>query len=164
MASDTGDSCWVPLRSEDDGQLLVAIYPALRRFAGVVSASDGDPDDLLQSAVEKLLQSRIKIDNPGAYLRRTMVNLESNRRRGLGRFRTAMGRLRPGEHHEVYPSDLSLLEVLSATDRSIVFLLDVEGWPSRTVAEELGLSDAAVRSRATRARDRLRTHLEGEDA
>lgn len=143
---------------------LNALYPALRRFAAVVSASDGDPDDLLQSAVEKLLRLRADIDDPAAYLRRTMVNLESNRRRGLGRLRGALARLsRNSDDADAYPSDLAVLDSLDPVDRSVVFLIDVEGWPSKDVAEQLDLTDSAVRTRATRARTVLREQLSKED-
>lgn len=135
-------------------------YPSLRRFAAVVSSSDGDPDDLLQSAVERLLRVRVDPDDPAAYLRRTMVNLELNRRRGLGRLRVALSRVsRTGHAGDAYPSDLALLDGLDPVDRSVVFLIDVEGWPSKTVADQLGLSDSAVRTRATRARTQLRRLL-----
>lgn len=141
---------------------LAAMYPSLRRFAAVVSSSDGDPDDLLQAAVERLLRVQADVEDPGAYLRRCMVNLESNRRRGLGRFRAAVGRLRAGTHEDRYPSDLSLLDALSPLDRSVLFLVDVDGRPSSAVAEQLGLTDSAVRTRATRARAELRARLQEE--
>jgi len=139
------------------------LYPSLRRFAAVVSASDGDPDDLLQSAVEGLLRRRDDVDDPAAYLRRTMVNLESNRRRGLGRLRGALARLSRHSHEpDVYPSDLAVLDCLDPVDRSVIFLIDVEGWPSRDVAEQLDMTDPAVRTRATRARTLLREQLRKE--
>lgn len=158
---------YVPIAAASAGSdrlELTALYPSLRRFAAVVSASDGDPDDLLQSAVERLLRLRVDVDDPAAYLRRTMVNLESNRRRGLGRLRDALARLSRHSHHaDTYPSDLAVLDSLEPVDRSVVFLIDVEGWPSKDVAEQLDLTDSAVRTRATRARTLLREQLRKED-
>ena len=144
---------------------VVGLYPQLRRFAAVVTSSDGDPDDLVQDAVERLLRRRRPVDDVGAFLRRCMVNLESNRRRGLGRLRRARARLGSPASGEPasYPSDLSVLTDLSPLDRSVIFLLDVEGWPSKDVASHLELTDAAVRTRATRARATLRNILENRD-
>ena len=163
----TADAVWCqPLSSipaSADRYGLAGLYPSLRRFAAVVSSSDGDPDDLVQAAVERLLRRSIDVSDPGAYLRRTMVRLESNRRRGLGRFRQAVTRLWASTHHDHYPSDLSVLDLLAPLDRSIVFLIDVEGWPSKTVGAQLGLTDAAVRTRATRARAEMRRHLGYEE-
>lgn len=157
---------YVPLASADvtDGLELASLYPSLRRFAAVVSGSDGDPDDLLQSAVEQLLRLKVDVDDPGAYLRRTMVNLESNRRRGLGRLRGALTRLSRNSHEDdAYPSDLAVLDSLEPVDRIVVFLIDVEGWASKDVAEQLDLTDSAVRTRATRARTVLRKQLRKEE-
>lgn len=162
----TNPAGYVPVTSADvsDRLELAGLYPSLRRFAAVVSASDGDPDDLLQSAVERLLRRRADVDDPAAYLRRTMVNLESNRRRGLGRLRVALSSLsRSTDDPDAYPSDLGVLDSLEPVDRSVVFLIDVEGWPSKDVAGQLGLTDSAVRTRATRARTVLREQLRKED-
>lgn len=162
----TNPAGYVPMASADvtDRVELAGLYPSLRRFAAVVSSSDGDPDDLLQSAVEKLLRLKADVDDPAAYLRRTMLNLESNRRRGLGRLRGALARLsRNSDEADAYPSDLTVLDSLEPVDRSVVFLIDVEGWPSKNVAEQLDLTDSAVRTRATRARTVLREQLRKED-
>lgn len=162
----TNPAGYVPIASADvtDRVELAALYPSLRRFAAVVSSSDGDPDDLLQSALEKLLRLRADVDDPAAYLRRTILNLESNRRRGLGRLRGALARLsRNSDEADTYPSDLTVLDSLEPVDRSVVFLIDVEGWPSKNVAEQLDLTDSAVRTRATRARTVLREQLRKED-
>src|SRR5688500_8984381 len=105
-----------------DDQLFAELYPSLRRFAAVADV-DGDPDDLVQEAVARTLRRHplSELDNPGAYLRRTMLNLASNRRRGLARFRVAVTRLgRPGEETSVEPeygSDLADLQRLSPDDR-----------------------------------------------
>jgi len=53
-----------------------------------------------------------------------------------------------------------LLEMLPATDRFILLLLDGEGWSVREIAERLGWSRANVKVRAHRARKKLRRVLE----
>ena len=150
---------------EDDDQLFARIYPALRRFAAVVAPRETDPDDLLQEATARALRRGPlhRLDNPEAYLRRTMVNLASNERRRLGRWRRARGRLAPMEEAPTsYPSDVSDLLALPAPARAVLWLADVEGWSFDHVAEMLGCSPDAARARASRARWALRHLLEDE--
>lgn len=56
------------------------------------------------------------------------------------------------------------LAELSALDREIVMMLSADGLGSREVAVILGLSPTAVRSRAHRARQKLRTRLTSAEA
>ncbi len=62
-----------------EAELFKKLYPPLRRFAAVVTPVEVEPDDLLQEAVTRALRrgSLTELDNPGAYLRRAMVNLAS---------------------------------------------------------------------------------------
>lgn len=56
------------------------------------------------------------------------------------------------------------LSELSALDREIVMMLSADGLGSREVATVLGLSPTAVRSRAHRARQKLRARLTSAEA
>ena len=64
---------------DEESQLFAELYGPLRRFAAVVGPIEVDPDDLLQEAVARVLRRRrlTDLDQPGAYLRRTIVNLAS---------------------------------------------------------------------------------------
>lgn len=140
---------------DDESELFQELYPALRRYAAVVAPREDDPDDLVQEAVARTLRSRrlTDLDNPAAYLRSTITNLASNRRRSLGRGRRARGRLRPDDAAPAeYPSDLADLDALSPRDRAIIYLADVEGWSGAEIASMLELSENAVRIRASRCR------------
>lgn len=70
-----------------DQEIFGQLYPGLRRFAAVVGAVDMDPDDLVQDAVSRALAlgPLRRLDSPGAYLRRAIVNAASNDRRGVNR-------------------------------------------------------------------------------
>ena len=152
---------------EDDDQLFARIYPTLRRFAAVVAPRETDPDDLLQEATARALRAGplSRLDNPEAYLRRAMVNLASNERRRLGRWRGARGRLGGEETAPTsYPSDVSDLMALPVEARAVLWLADVEGWSFDQVAQLLGCSPDAARARASRARWTLRHLIEGQDA
>lgn len=149
-----------------DFEVFDALYPALRRFAAVVADMDMDPDDLVQDALLTVLERRAlsNIDNPQAYLKRAIVNLSSNRRRRAGRWRVLLPRLQEDAHTtDSYPSDLGLLDHLDPLDRAIVFLADVDGLEHSVIAEQLGLSDAATRKRASRARAQLRDLLHDDE-
>ena len=151
---------------EDDDQLFARLYPSLRRFAAVVAPRETDPDDLLQEATARALRRGPlgRLDHPEAYLRRTMVNLASNERRRLGRWRRARSRLALTEELPTrYPSDVSDLLSLPAPARAVLWLADVEGWPFEQVAEVLGCSPEAARARASRARGALRHLIESEE-
>lgn len=155
----------LPLRPTTDFEIFDELYPALRRFAAVVADVDIDPDDLVHDALVATLQRHnlVALDQPQAYLKRAVVNLASNKRRRAGRFRALLPKLSNDEvAHDAYPSDLAVLDALNPTDRAVIFMADVDGLAHDVIASELGLSAAAVRKRASRARAQLRELLNAE--
>ncbi len=153
---------------DEESQLFSELYGPLRRFAAVVGPIEVDPDDLLQEAVARVLRrTRLtELDNPGAYLRRTMVNLASNYRRSLAHRRQAVARLEASTSAvgDVYPSDLNELLRLPPKERAVLYLSEVEGFRYAEVGDLLGCSEAAARKRAMRGRRRLYSQLVGEVA
>jgi DNA-directed RNA polymerase specialized sigma24 family protein len=117
---------------DEEARIFTELYRPLRRFAAVVGPVEMDPDDLLQEAVARALRYRrlCELENPGAYLRTTMLHLASNQRRRLAIRRRALTRLaaangqQPGD---VYPSDLHQLLRLPAGERAVLYLSEVEG-------------------------------------
>jgi RNA polymerase sigma factor (sigma-70 family) len=168
-----------PLRDgdhRDHGEIVVTdealferLYPELRRLAAVVAPPETEPDDLVQEAVSRVLRrgSLVALDNPGAYLRRSIVNLAANERRRLGRWRRARARggAPPAEAAEPaeYPSDVADLLRLPALTRAALWLVDVEGRSCAEVAEMLGTTTDAVKARASRARRSLRQTIAEEE-
>jgi DNA-directed RNA polymerase specialized sigma24 family protein len=101
--------------------------------------------------------------DPAAYLRRTIVNLASNARRGFGRRRRALWRLaETGRSEAIYPSDLQDLLRLQPAARAAVYLAVVEGQSHAAIAEVLGCSESAARTRVSRALRKLRIEV-GEE-
>ena len=101
------------------------------------------------------------LDNPLAFLRKTIVNLASNQRRSLGRKRNALGRLFIEEGRSPsYPSDIEAILDLPPTHRAILYLVEVEDVPYEEAAEQLGMTTMAVRAMANRARKKARAALE----
>jgi RNA polymerase sigma factor (sigma-70 family) len=162
---DRGDAALVVT----DDELFGRLYPALRRFARVVGPPETDPDDLVQEAVGRALRRGplTALDDAGSYLRRSIVNVSSNERRRLGRWRRARQRveIREGAAGEPasYPSDLADLLRLPPATRAALWLVDVEGRSFDEVAELLGATPEAVRARASRARRALRHTITEEE-
>ena len=127
------------------------------------------PDDLVQDALVAMLRRGPigGVDDLGAYLRRSMLNLAANHRRRLGRSRRAMTRLTADTASSAadhYPSDLGDLAALRPEARAVLYMQHVEGMSTLSIAVELGLGHAAVRQMAVRARRTLRNQIHDEEA
>lgn len=127
---------------------------------------DVEPDDLVQEALMRTLRKGpiSDLDNPLAFLRKTIVHLASNQRRSLGRKRLALGRLSVKEGWlPSYPTDIEAILDLPPRHRAILYLVEVEDVPYAEAAELLGMTAAAARALANRARKRARAALEVAD-
>jgi RNA polymerase sigma-70 factor (sigma-E family) len=123
-------------------------------------------DDLLQTTYARLFASWRRVGragNPAGYARTTLTNVFLSHRRVRRNTEVPTDELPDGASYDVSPDgrlDLTAaLGSLPPTDRAIVVL---RYWEDRSVAEtaaELGLSELAVRSRASRALARLRPHI-----
>jgi RNA polymerase sigma-70 factor (ECF subfamily) len=147
---------------ETERELITSLYPSLRKIAAVAGSFDVEPDDLVQEALVRVLRngSISDLDNPLAFLRKTIVNLASNQRRSLGRKRTAMGRLSIEEGWwPSYPADIEAILDLPPRHRAILYLVEVEDVPYAEAAEQLGMTTVAARAMANRARKKARAAL-----
>lgn len=110
---------------ESDENVFRALYPALRRWAAMAGALDQEPDDLVQEAVLRALRRGPlhALDDPGAYLRRSILNLATDARRSDGRRRRALAFLqRTVETAAAEATDSSCLEGLRPVDRVLLHL------------------------------------------
>jgi RNA polymerase sigma factor (sigma-70 family) len=149
----------------DDVAFIESSYDELRRFAAVVAPWDVDPDDVLHSTLVKVLRKQrlSSLDDPLAYLRRSIVNHVNSELRKRGTRRSVMARLAGSDvEADNYPSDLADLERLQPVDRAILFLHDVQGFAFAEVSDLVGMNAGRVRMRASRARSRLRDLLREE--
>jgi RNA polymerase sigma-70 factor (ECF subfamily) len=149
-----------------DEALFERLYPGLRRWAAVTGPAEVDPDDLVQEAVARTLRHHALTDlgDAGAYLRRTIVHLAANHRRGMARWRSAMARLGRSDEGRApeYASDLADLLHLAPAARAVLYLVEVDGHSYAEAGAVLGISEEAARARAARARRRLRLDIEEE--
>jgi RNA polymerase sigma-70 factor (ECF subfamily) len=151
----------------EEWRIVDELYPKLHRFATVAAPFDVDADDLLQEALVKVLRKHAlsELDNPCAYLQRTMLNLAASHSRRMGRQRRAIRRYAsalPEAADPVYPSDLAELNRLSPKDRAVLYLHDVEGFRFSEISELLGCTEASAKMGASRARRRLAHVLASE--
>jgi RNA polymerase sigma-70 factor (sigma-E family) len=149
-------------------RLLAERGQHLIRAAVALTGSRADGEDLLQAALERLLQNWRRVDtDPEGYLRRTLYNLAADgwRRRGRWRGRLAefrsQARAAGAGREDVAMVDLRdalvrLLQQLPPRQRAVVVL---RYWEQRTEAETaelLGCTEGTVKSAAARGLRRLR--------
>ena len=143
---------WEKLISEHENRLYRAALSLL-----------GDPqeaEDAVQDAFVRYLEKApADLENPGAWLMRVLVNGCKSRLRLAWR---RVGPLpdtlpAPGpEEREV----LAELFDLPPEDRAVIHLHYYEGYSTVEIAQMLGCRPGTVRSRLSRARDKLRKQLE----
>ena len=139
----------------------------LMRAAVALTGSRTDGEDLLQAALERLLQNWNRVDDPEGYLRRTLYDLAADGWRRRGRWRGRLAEFRSQARAERTGSDdvavvdlrdtlVRLLQQLPPRQRAVVVL---RYWEQRTEAETaelLGCTEGTVKSAASRGLRRLR--------
>lgn len=156
-----------PTKLDDDEHRLIAeLYPSLRRFASAVRPPGEDGNDLVQEALLRTLRSKgslMGLDNPGAYVRRTIVNLAKTHQRSEERRRNAWSKLGP-ETHDIpsYSWELEELRMVPPKSRAVLYLRIIEGWPYSDIGEMLGCSQVSARVAASRGKRQLEAALSKE--
>jgi RNA polymerase sigma-70 factor (sigma-E family) len=147
-------------------ELVAMTGDRMLRTAVLLTGDRHEAEDLVQSAyAQAFARWRLvaRAENPVAYVRTilTRVFLADRRRRRVGEVAWTAG-----TDVAAAPVDpalrLSLLDALatlSAQDRALLVLRYFEDLPYPEVADQLGLSHAACRTRASRALARLRLHF-----
>jgi len=156
--------------SDDEGfrEFVDTRYVELLRIAYHLTGSVHEAEDLLQSALMKVLGRWGRIDDPVAYLRRVMVNHLSSvwRRQRMREVVTSILPERPvpdatygvDERQAVYAA----MRALPARTRAVIVLRYVADLPEAEVAATLGCSVGTVKSRASRGLARLREALDAD--
>lgn len=152
-------------RIEDLEQFLARRGQALLRTAVLLAGSIEAGEDLLQTAIERLLGRGRRLDgDPEGYLRRTLCNLATDGYRRQGRWR----RKAPILQAEVRPPADATAEVdlrdalvrllvqLPPQQRTVLVLRYWEQLSGAETADLLGCSQDAVKSAAARGLRRLR--------
>lgn len=137
----------------------------LYRAALAILGDAHEAEDAVQDAFLRCLEKAPTFENPThekAWLLRVTVNGCKSRLRSPWRRRTA-----PllDTYPAAGPEEESLMETigkLPAKDRTVIHLYYYEGYQTAEIAELTGWREGTVRSRLTRARDKLGALLKGE--
>jgi RNA polymerase sigma-70 factor (ECF subfamily) len=144
---------------------LTAVLPRLRIYALSLTRNRDSADDLVHDTVIKALAGR-KSFQPGTNLAAWLFRIQRNE------FISGLRRLRPSvpvdsaiaeslSHPAQQESGIIMREFLTAfsklasSQREALLLAVVEGLPYETIAAHTGVSVGTVKSRISRARDRL---------
>jgi RNA polymerase sigma-70 factor, ECF subfamily len=159
----------------DRAALIEAQIPGLRRFATALLRGDRErADDLVQDTLERAL-SRWHMRRVGGNLRgwlytilynRFLTDQQRLRRRGLhGTLieETEIPGVAGGQDSALEHRDLlRAFSALPEEQRSVLLLIAVEDLSYEEAAQVLGVPIGTVMSRLSRARERLRRHIQGE--
>jgi RNA polymerase sigma-70 factor (ECF subfamily) len=157
-------------------EALVAHLPALRRYAVSLIGNSALADDLVQDCIERALRQSAQLrelPRIAGWLRRILYNLyidEMRRGRAKGKEQDVseladhLELSVPASDRDVVRDLSKAMSQLSVEHREILLLVSVEELNYREIAEELGIPQGTVMSRLARARDRLRSIMQGEGA
>lgn len=169
--ADTGDAGDARELGRDTfAEFAVVVTPRLFRTALLMCGDWHLAEDLVQTTLGKLFVSWRKVTSaasPEAYARGTLTKTFLSHKRVRRNAELPSIDLGVDRAAPETPDRLELFEALRTldhTDRAVVVL---RYWDDRTVAEtahETGLSEGAVRTRASRALARLRVELTGSEA
>lgn len=137
--------------------------PALRRSAYALTGDLDTAEDLVQGALVKLVRRWDEVDNPEAYVRRTMYHDHASRWRRRKVIREDSVAAPPdrsvtdgaGQVDDRLALRQALLR-LTVRQRAVLVLRFYEDLPEREVAEILGCSVGTVRSQTARSLARVR--------
>ena len=141
------------------------------RAAYLLSGNAADAEDLLQTALAKLMRVWDRISengDPDAYLRKVIVTTQASRWRRKWRGEIATEVL-PDRGTDPYPASderdelRRALGTLSKGERAVVVLRHVEDLPEAEVARLLGCSTGTVKSQGSRGLTKLRAALAAAD-
>jgi len=163
------ESAGAPLNAK-----IAAELPRLRRHAVALLYDRADAEDLVQDCLEAALTKQHTLQDPArlrSWLFSILNNLFLMRLRTRARQGTALSidafadsLVASTSADREAAADLArAMGALSAEHRQVLLLINLEGMSYDEVAAVLGVPAGTVMSRLARARQRLRSLLEGQD-
>ena len=157
-----------PWSSSDPTSLRDVFDSSYRRLVaqlfGVTGSMD-EAEDLVQEAFVRAAAAGrrfARVENPEAWLRTTAINQHRSRwrkRRNASRARARMAAPRDPEAVESHLEIITALRALPEAQRQVIALFYLADLPVETIAEELGVPAGTVKSRLSRGREALASHL-----
>lgn len=142
--------------------------PSLFRIAYALTGRQQDAEDLLQTALERLVPRWRRVDDPMAYVRRIMYHEHVGRWRRWGRREVSVPALAdraapddPAQAVVLRQALRQALQELGPRQRAVLVLRYLEDRSEAEVADILGCSPKTVASQASRALHRLRARYAG---
>ncbi|MBK5228972.1 MAG: SigE family RNA polymerase sigma factor [Actinobacteria bacterium] len=156
-------------RDAEFHDFYVAEVPRLRSIALMLTADPSAADDLVQEALLRCYRKwhRIRDEDPGPYVRRTLTNLYRNDiRKNIVRRKHPPDAQKPEPSHAGSVEDAlrvgRALQDLSPIRRAVVILRYYEDLPERAIAEILDRPLGTVKSDLHRALATLKPLLEDD--
>ena len=147
-------------------EFVIARRDALLRTAYLLTGSHHDAEDLVQSALVKVVPKWRRIqDHPEPYVRKVLARESVNRWRGR-RWREVSTAKVPETMHHDSTDRIALLEDLrrlSPQQRAVLVLRYLDDLTEADTAAALGISVGSVKSHARDALARLRSQPSGEE-
>lgn len=157
-----------PWSSNDPTSLRDVFDASYRRLVvqlfGVTGSMD-EAEDLVQEAFVRAAAAGrrfARVENPEAWLRTTAINQHRSRWRKRRNDRRARDRMAPPRDPEALESHLEIITALRAlpeAQRQVIALFYLADLPVETIADELGVPAGTVKSRLSRGREALASHL-----
>jgi RNA polymerase sigma-70 factor (sigma-E family) len=151
---------------QDFEDFATARAPELYRAAWLLCGNQWAAEDLVQETFARVFSRWHHVataDNPAAYVQTVLFRMFVTGKRRLSSTEMPTAELpeaptRPG-NDDLRLTLAAALGELPRTDRAVLVMRYLLDHTVASVAQELGLSENAVRSRATRALARIRDHL-----
>jgi RNA polymerase sigma-70 factor (ECF subfamily) len=152
------------------GEELIALVPRLRRFALVRTGNAAEADDMVQATLMRAWERRSQFEdgtNLVAWLFTILRNTHLNQRKRLrrevedvdGAFAGALSSAPDQEHRMALFELQAALDDLPVEQRETLLLVTVDGLKHEDAAAILGCQVGTVKSRVSRARERLAISL-----
>ena len=136
------------------------LWPGLVRLGHLLTGSRALGEELAQEAFVGLLRRTSPVDDPRAYLRRSIVNLTITARRRQNREQRYVAALREDVHLPPEVDDTwQLLARLPDRHRTVLVLRYYEDLSEAAIADVLGCRPGTVKSLASRGLARLRREM-----
>lgn len=156
--------------SDDRNQFSDELVQRMRRFALLLTGDQDEAQDVVQQALENLLNPKVQTDNPSAYARRVVTNVYLNQRRRQALAHRVLPLLFKHEPNTDTSLDALIdrqvlwggLRRLPANQRVAVVLRYFEDLQFDEIAKTMNCGDSTARSHVRRGLRALRVILTDE--
>lgn len=155
-------------------RLLEAEHPRAESFCRRLAGDLARGDDLYQDSLLQALRKFDRLRNPAAFkpwLYRIIVNTCASQRRAAwwkkrvrltNEIVDSLASDDPAPEYEAKRWIAKALAALSPEDRALITLFELEGWSIAELANLNGKSPGTIKSRLSRAREKMREEIESQ--